>query len=271
MKKNINWLRVIESHWQTIALSAVCICLAMAVFAAVQAQTAEVFATTDWGLSFGISGTAPKGNASEEDLARYNACYIGDTSKKTVYLTFDAGYENGYTEQILDTLKDRGVHATFFLVEHYLNTAPELVKRMAEEGHTVANHTATHPDMSKLNSKDALLAELTPVEEKFKEITGRDMKKIYRPPQGKFSESNLIYAKELGYTTVFWSLAYADWDNTNQPDPNAAIQKLNSRIHNGAIVLLHSTSATNAEILGTLIDDWEQQGYVFGNLKDLIG
>lgn len=270
MKKAEQLLHKLEKNWHTVALSTICICLVMAVIAAVQARTVEAFACSDWGLSFGVTGAAPQGNVSAETLAQYSAYYIGDPQSKTIYLTFDAGYENGYTTQILDTLNEHNVPAAFFLVSHYMKTAPDLVKRMADEGHIVANHTASHPDMSKIGTAEALQAELTPVEDLYREITGQEMKKIYRPPQGKFSETNLQHAKELGYTTVFWSLAYADWDNAKQPDPAASVQKLDSRIHGGAVVLLHSTSATNAEILGTLIKHWKEQGYTFGTLDDFI-
>lgn len=270
MKNKISVLNLLERQWKTVALCAICLCLALTAVAAMEANTAQTFATSDWGLSFGITGAPPQGNESIEELSLYNACYIKDTEKKTIYLTFDAGYENGYTDQILDVLKKHGVSATFFLVKHYLDSEPDLVQRMANEGHAVGNHTATHPDMSKLNSKEALERELKTVEDRYKEITGEDMLRLYRPPQGKFSRENLTYAKELGYTTVFWSLAYADWDNKNQPNPESAIQKLNSRIHNGAIVLLHSTSKTNAEILDRLLTDWKAMGYEFGLPKDLI-
>lgn len=269
MTKSEQFIKKLERNWQAIALSTVCICLVMVIIAAVQARTAEAFSCTDWGLSFGVTGAAPRGNVSSEELKQYNAYYIGNTEKKTIYLTFDAGYENGYTPQILDTLKEKNVPAAFFVVSHYIDSAPELIQRMANEGHIVANHTASHPDMSKLTDAEALRAELVPVEEKYKALTGQEMKKFYRPPQGKFSAANLQQAQELGYTTVFWSLAYVDWNTNNQPDAAAALQKLNSRIHNGAIVLLHSTSATNAEILGTLIDGWRAQGYEFASLEDL--
>ena len=270
MKNKISVLNLLERQWKTVALCAICLCLALTAVAAMEANTAQTFATSDWGLTFGITGAPPQGNESTEELELYNARYIKDTDKKKIYLTFDAGYENGYTEKILDVLKKHGVRATFFLVRHYLDSQPSLVQRMVNEGHTVGNHTATHPDMSKLNSKEALERELKTVEVRYKEIIGKEMLPLYRPPQGKFSKENLAYAKELGYTTVFWSLAYADWDNKNQPDPEAAIQKLNSRIHNGAIVLLHSTSKTNAEILDRLLTDWKAMGYEFGLPKDLI-
>ncbi len=268
MKISERILNSLEKNWQMIALTVVCFCLILAMIAAGQAQTVEAFACSDWGLSFGIPNAAPQGNVSAEILKEYNAYYIGDKESKIIYLTFDAGYENGYTERILDTLKKHEVPAAFFLVKHYMETAPELVKRMAEEGHIVANHTASHPDMSKISTAEELQRELTPVETLYKEITGQEMKKIYRPPQGKFSEINLQHAKELGYTTIFWSLAYADWNNKKQPDPQAAIQKLNSRIHGGAVILLHSTSATNAEILDDLLTQWKAQGYTFGTLDE---
>ena len=224
-------------------------------------------AVSDWGLGFGKANTRPRGNLSEQELEKYDAYFIGGESK-TIYLTFDAGYENGYTAKILDVLKEKQVPAAFFLVSHYIKTEPELVRRMAEEGHIVANHTNTHPDMSTLTSIDALKAELEPVQQLYRECTGKDMPMFYRPPRGQFSKLNLEHAKQLGYTTVFWSLAYVDWNVNNQPSPQAAMEKLNGRIHDGAVILLHSTSATNAEILGQLIDSWRDQGYNFGTLYD---
>ncbi len=261
-------LLFLERRWQTVAIVAICFCLTLALIAAGQVRAVPTGASADWGLAFGIPNAAPRGNESAETLQQYNAYYIGNTEEKTIYLTFDAGYENGYTEKILDVLKKHQVSAAFFLVEHYMKSAPDLVKRMADEGHLVANHTASHPDMSEIATQEALQAELTPVEQYYKELTGKEMKKFYRPPQGKYNTENLKDAKELGYITIFWSLAYADWNNGNQPNPQAAIQKLNSRIHGGAIVLLHSTSATNAEILDTLITDWKRMGYSFGTLED---
>ena len=226
--------------------------------------------TGSWGLSFQAEGETPVGNASQAVLRQYDAAFVGDTSEKILYLTFDAGYENGYTEIILDILKKTDVKATFFLVGHYLKTQPELVSRMVNEGHIVANHTYSHPDMSEISDKEAFRKELSQVETLYNTITTKQMLKLYRPPQGKFSVENLKMAQEMGYTTIFWSLAYLDWDNTSQPDPTESIKKLNSRIHNGAIVLLHSTSKTNSEILETLINDWKEQGYTFGTLDEFL-
>ena len=233
-----------------------------------EAETASA-SVTDWGLSFQTNGQPPVGNASSEELAQYRAYYLGDTEQKTIYLTFDAGYENGYTATILDTLKKHNVPACFFVVGNYIDSAPELVQRMVDEGHIVGNHTLHHPDMSAIADKESFAAELTGLEEKFTALTGQPMQKFYRPPQGKFSEENLKQAQELGYTTVFWSLAYVDWYTDNQPTEEHAFSKLLPRIHNGAIVLLHSTSETNARILDELLTRWEQEGYTFGSLAEL--
>ena len=203
------------------------------------------------------------------ELHRDGGIYLGDTEEKSIYLTFDAGYENGCTAQILDVLQKHHVSATFFLVGNYLERNPDLVRRMVKEGHTVGNHTMHHPDMSKISDFDSFSKELTDLEELYTQVTGEQMPKLYRPPQGIYSQENLEMAQKMGYTTVFWSLAYADWDNSKQPDPDAAIQKLTSRIHPGAIVLLHSTSKTNAQILDELLNKWEGMGYSFGDIRDL--
>lgn len=224
----------------------------------------------NWGLGFGEAGSEPKGTSSKEELAKYSAYYVGDAKEKKIYLTFDAGYENGNTEPILEALKKHGVSATFFVVSHYLNTAPELVKRMEQEGHCVGNHTVHHPDMDKVHGKDELQKELKGMEDQYRELTGKEMAPFFRPPQGKYSEEILQNAKELGYSTIFWSLAYADWDQNKQPSHEEAIDKLTSRIHPGAIVLLHSTSKTNGEILDELLTKWEEMGYSFGTLSELV-
>lgn len=223
----------------------------------------------DWGLSHAQNGSQPVGNRSQQELSQYDAYYLGSPDKKVLYLTFDAGYEAGYTPQILETLKKHQVPAAFFLVGNYLDTKPELVKQMTEEGHLVANHTTHHPDMSKISKIDDFKKELSDLEAKYEQITGQKMKKFYRPPQGKFSEDNLKQAKQLGYQTVFWSLAYADWYQDKQPTHEEAMKKLLPRTHNGAVILLHSTSKTNAEILDELIIKWKEMDYTFGTLEEL--
>lgn len=224
----------------------------------------------NWGLGFGAEGTQPTGNVSAAELAKYNAYYVGSDQEKVIYLTFDAGYENGNTEPILDALKKHNATATFFVVGHYLESAPELIKRMVEEGHTVGNHTYHHPDMSSILDKAAFAKEMDDVAALYQEITGQEMTLYYRPPQGKYSRENLQMAQEMGYTTFFWSLAYVDWYQDQQPTHEEAFQKLTSRIHPGAIVLLHSTSQTNGEIMDELLTKWEEMGYSFRPLSELV-
>ena len=229
----------------------------------------DAIETGSWGLSFREEGEPPIGNADAASLRRYDAVYLGDTNDKVLYLTFDAGYENGCTAQILDTLKAHNAKAAFFVVGNYLETAPELVQRMADEGHLVGNHTWHHYDMSRIADEATFTDELTRVAEKYRELTGQAMKKYYRPPQGVYSEDNLRMAQALGYRTVFWSLAYVDWLQDDQPTAEEAFSKLLPRTHPGAIVLLHSTSATNAAILDDLLTRWEEAGYRFGSLEEI--
>ena len=169
----------------------------------------------------------------------------------------------------MDALKEEEVPAAFFLVGNYITENPELVKRMEAEGHTVGNHTMHHPDMSDISEKEAFQKELSELENAYKQVTGKEMKKYYRPPQGKYSENNLMQADELGYKTIFWSLAYVDWYDDKQPTREEALNLLNKRIHPGAVVLLHSTSKTNCQIMQELIQNWKQQGYTFRSITDL--
>ena len=223
----------------------------------------------DWGLSFPSEGQPPTGNASPGDLAKYDTYYLGDTSQKVIYLTFDCGYENGNTEQILAALKKHRAPAAFFVVGHMIESAPDVVRRMADEGHVVGNHTFHHPDMSSISDRTAFQKELDSLAELYQQTTGKPLSHFYRPPQGKYSEENLKQAQALGYKTIFWSLAYVDWNTNSQPTADQAYAKLLPRIHNGAIVLLHSTSRTNAQILDELLGKWEAMGYTFASLEDL--
>ena len=232
-------------------------------------EAVPISAEGNWGLSFPEEGQMPVGNASADYLKQYNAYYAQNTQEPVIYLTFDAGFENGNTSAILDALKKHKAPATFFLVGNYLQTSPDLVKRMVEEGHTVGNHTFHHPDMSKISTKEAFEKELNDLETLYQQTTGQPMKKYYRPPQGKYSESNLRMAKDMGYHTFFWSLAYVDWYEDKQPTKEEAFKKLLGRIHPGAIVLLHSTSKTNGQILDELLTKWEEMGYRFASLDDL--
>ena len=247
----------------------------LAALAAAIAVTISIFSgkalqTGSWGLSFRQEGAAPIGNADATQLKQFDAAYIGDTTQKVLYLTFDAGYENGCTEKILDILKKQEVPAAFFLVGNYIQQNADLVRRMVEEGHIVANHTMHHNDKSKISDKAAFTKELQDLEALYKETTGQEMPKYYRPPQGIYSEENLKMAKELGYKTVFWSLAYVDWNNAAQPTRGQAFGKLLPRTHSGAVVLLHSTSQPNAEILDELLTIWKEEGYRFASISELF-
>ncbi len=236
----------------------------------IQPTSGNVLETKNWGLGFGEDGTRPTGTAGEKELKKYDAYFIApDKEEKKLYLTFDCGYENGNTEAILDALKKHDVSATFFVVGHYLESAPDMVRRMVEEGHTVGNHTYHHPDMSKISDQASFRKEMDDTAKLYKEVTGTDMPLYYRPPQGKYSASNLKMAQELGYKTFFWSLAYVDWNVDDQPSHEEAFDKLLCRVHPGAIVLLHNTSKTNGEILDELLTKWEEMGYSFGTLEEI--
>ena len=242
-----------------------------AVVAMIVAQVAsDSVSAGAWGLSFQQEGLAPNGPASADQLAQFDASYVGKGDKKEIYLTFDAGYENGCTEKILDILKKHNAPAAFFLVGNYMEKNADLVRRMVDEGHIVGNHTMHHKDMSKLEDRAAFEKELTDLEDLFRGLTGKELPKYYRPPQGVYSQKNLQMAKSLGYKTVFWSLAYVDWKNDDQPTAQTAFDKLLPRTHDGAVVLLHSTSQTNAEILDELLTKWEDEGYVFQSIDKLF-
>ncbi len=242
-----------------------------AAFAMVLAQFGgNALETGAWGLHFDTEGQQPSGPAGEAELRKLDAVYVGSEKEKVIYLTFDAGYENGSTAKILDVLKQYQVPAAFFLVGNYMEKNPDLVRRMVEEGHIVGNHTMHHKDMRTITDPEKFARELSDLEALFTQITGKTMPKYYRPPQGTYSRENLALAQKLGYRTVFWSLAYADWDNSNQPTREYAMGKLLPRMHNGAVVLLHSTSQTNGEILEALLQTWQQQGYRFAPISELF-
>ena len=193
-----------------------------------------------------------------------------DAEDKVIYLTFDVGYENGNVAAILDTLKAEGAVGAFFVLSHVVKNEPALVTRMREEGHTVCNHTAHHKDMTRLDDA-AFLEELKLLEAACLETLGWTPAAYYRPPEGRFTEKNLVCAKENGYRTIFWSFAYPDWDNDRQMPPEKAKQILLDNLHNGEVMLLHPTSATNAAILGDVLRQIKSQGYRFGTLDELTG
>ncbi|MBQ7714577.1 MAG: polysaccharide deacetylase family protein [Clostridia bacterium] len=205
-------------------------------------------------------------------IEKYDAVYLdknANPENKTVYLTFDAGYENGNVGKILDILNEKNVKGAFFILENIAKKEPELVKRIAEGGHTICNHTAIHRDMTSVRTKEEFAAELDRLNDCVRETCGVEVSEYYRPPEGRFNESNLIWASELGYKTVFWSFAYADWDNDRQMKPEDALTKIIEGAHPGEVLLLHPTSATNAAVLSDLIDKFREMGYTFSTLDKL--
>ena len=230
--------------------------------------------TVSWYFKKNSEHKQPMLDKELEFIKNYSCYYVdnkhGDScDEKIIYLTFDAGYENGNVERILDVLKEKNVHAAFFVLGHLINNNTDLVKRMKNEGHLVCNHTMSHKNMAKVKGKDEFAEEILKLETLYKEKIGGEMPKFYRPPEGVFTEENLKYLEEMGYKTVLWSFAYADWDNNKQLLPEVALQKLINGTHNGEILLLHPTSKTNADILSKLIDVWREMGYRFGTLNEL--
>ena len=226
-------------------------------------------AAYNWGLRLNREHKKPGGSGPPGwKLKKDAAWYIGKHSKKdpVVYLTFDCGYEAGFTKKILNTLKKQKVKALFFVTKPYITQNPGIVKRMKKDGHLVGNHTSTHPRMAKLGTKQ-IRKEIRDCEREMKRLTGYEMDYFLRPPEGNFSIRSVKTAQRMGYATIFWSLAYVDWDIENQPSHDTAFDKLTSRIHPGAIVLLHNTSQTNGEILDELLTRWEEMGYRFGSLE----
>jgi peptidoglycan-N-acetylmuramic acid deacetylase len=204
-----------------------------------------------------------------EALKRQNAVFLGNPEEKELYLTFDNGYENGYTPKILDVLKEKQVPAAFFVTGHYIKDKPELVKRIAEEGHLVGNHSWSHPDMSTLG-KERIADELEKVRAGVEALTGQKEMRYLRPPRGIFSERVLAECSRLGYVSVFWSVAYKDWDTSSQRGAQYAYDKVMEQLHPGAVILLHSVSKDNTEALGRIIDEARSRGYTFKSLDQLV-
>ncbi len=216
----------------------------------------------------------PSCDSNMRYIEDYDGYYIDrihgdDCNEKVVYLTFDAGYENGNTEKILNVMKEKNVKGAFFVLGNLIEKNGDLIKRMTDEGHTVANHTYSHKNMTRVASYEAFCNELVRLEAAYQNLTGKEMAKYYRPPEGVFDKTTMEYASRAGYKTIFWSFAYADWDNENQPDAESAKKKILDNIHNGAVILLHPTSETNALIIGDIIDALKNDGYRFGTLDEL--
>lgn len=231
------------------------------------AANAEEF---HWGFKKATDEVPPDaGTAFNEILKKHGALYKGNPNEKTIYLTFDNGYEAGFTESILDTLKEEEVYATFFLTGHYLTSATPLVKRMVKDGHIIGNHSYHHPNMAKL-SEDGMKDEWHRFDKKLKEITDLKRTVYVRPPRGIFSEKLLAYGNELGYRHIFWSVAFVDWHEDRPQGKDYAYKELMRQLHPGALILMHTVSPDNAEALPDFIRDAKKQGYTFKTLDDLV-
>ncbi|CDQ20454.1 peptidoglycan-N-acetylmuramic acid deacetylase [Halobacillus karajensis] len=222
-----------------------------------------------WGFSKKKDGSIPDVGRYGPMIDKYDGFYVDPSGDPVVYLTFDNGYEQGYTGKVLDVLKEKGVPATFFVTGHYIESAPELLKRMAEEGHLIGNHSWSHPDFTKV-SKKKMKKELDRVHNAVRDLTDQDVMTFVRPPRGTFNEQTLQWAREFGYTHAFWSLAFVDWETDKQRGWEYAYENVIKQIHPGAVILLHTVSEDNAEALSQLIDELRKRGYRFGNLNDLM-
>lgn len=223
-----------------------------------------------WGFTKSKDGQPTDAGAQFETILRENgAFYRGDTNKKIIYLTFDSGFENGYTESILDTLKEEEVPATFFLAGHYVESASDLVERMIDDGHIIGNHSYGHPDMSKL-SEEGMLKEWHKFDKVLKEKTGLKRTYYVRPPKGIFNEKMLQLGNEYGYTHIFWDTAFVDWHEDANVGWQYAYDELMNQLHPGALILMHTVAKHNADALPKFIKDAKKEGYTFGSLDDLV-
>lgn len=222
----------------------------------------------EWGLKKNKNAPPDINPGSGEILSEYGAYYLGDANSKDIFLTFDEGYENGYTAKILDVLKAHQVPACFFVTGPYLENETELIKRMVDEGHEVGNHTVNHPSLPSVKNTAELENEMLDLERQFFSLTGKTMR-FMRPPKGEYSEKTLAAAKSLGYKTVLWSLAYEDWDVNKQKGRDYVYNSVMDNIHGGAIILMHAVSKDNADTLDRIITDIKANGYVFKSLNEL--
>ncbi len=250
-----------KTHLKMLIAVALVICFARPVFA----QN-----TYSWYFKPTTDSSQPVCTPEADFVSDYNAIYLGSPEEKKIYLTFDAGYENGNVEKILDIMKKHNVPSAFFVLPQIVRANTDLIIRMKNEGHLICNHTKSHRNMSKVTDLETFSTELSGAEDILREYTGFEMDKFYRPPEGAFSETNLAHAQSLGYTTVFWSLAHADWDDKNQPDPKKSLERLISRTHSGCVLLLHPQSATNAAILEEYIVTMKERGYEFASISQLV-
>lgn len=223
-----------------------------------------------WGIKRGSNHAQPDvGAVNKSIIEKYKGICLGNADKKYIYLTFDNGYEAGYTEKILEVLKQNQVPATFFITAHYVNSNPELVRRMINDGHIIGNHTVNHKSMTEIDN-DAIKKEVMDLHTSIYDQFGYEMKYI-RPPKGEYSERTVAYTNTLGYKTVMWSFAYDDWDEAKQGREEYGKKKILDNLHNGEVMLLHGTSKDNSNILDECIKEIKSQGYEFRSIDDFEG
>ncbi len=245
------------------------LCIILCIFACnIQIYAAGKGDAQSWYLKYNSDGKQPDTPDGGRYSKDYNVISLDKSGEKTIYLTFDAGYENGNVAKILDIMKKHDVKSAFFILPNLIKSNPDIVQRLNDEGHLICNHTRSHKNMANIANFDEFKKELTDLENILKDELGLEMAKYYRPPEGTYSEANLEYATKLGFTTVFWSLAYADWDNDKQMSPDKALKLITSRVHPGCVMLLHPTSDTNAAILDEFITNMKSQGYTFKSLDE---
>lgn len=220
-----------------------------------------------WGFSKNKNHEVPEIGKYASVLEGTNSYYVGP-NEKSVYLTFDAGYDNGMLDKILDTLKEKNVKATFFITGDFVKRFPELVIRISQEGHLACNHSYSHKKITSL-TKDELNNDLTKLENEYYNLTGLEMIHYFRPPEGEFDRTSLLNLKELGYKTIFWSIAYKDWVVDKQSGKDYCVKTIMDNLHNGAIILMHSVSSSNQEALSTVIDKITNEGYTFKTVDSL--
>ena len=229
--------------------------------------TSKTASAYGFGFKKNTTNTQPDIGIYKQIIESNGGLYVGDKDSKNIYLTFDCGYENGYTAKILDVLKEKNLVATFFLTGHYIDSASELVLRMKSEGHVLANHSDKHKDITKITNSE-IEKEIKDLETKYYNLTGSEITKFFRPPAGTFDSRSLAVVNGMGYKTLFWSLAYQDWNHS--ADSLVAVREVNNNIHNGAIILLHAVSEANSAALGTIIDELRSKGYVFSSTTNLL-
>ncbi|MBO9131009.1 delta-lactam-biosynthetic de-N-acetylase [Bacillus sp. 165] len=248
--------------------------LAVFLLILLMACSAKAYAYSNSAIHWGIPKAKDEippdaGEKFTSTVTKYDSFFLGNVKHKDIYLTFDNGYENGFTPKILDVLKEKKVPATFFVTGQFMKEHPKLVKRMVKEGHIIGNHSWHHPDLTQV-SEVRFRKELELIEEEYEQLTGKKDLKYLRPPQGIFSERTLAISREMGYYNVFWSLAFVDWKVDQQRGWQYAHDNVMKQIHPGAIILLHSISSDNAGALDKIIDDLRKRGYHFKSLDDLI-